>query len=275
MVGEVVAHEAGNVSLPEIGVVQFAVRSVDIALVGMGAGEGVLQSVDIAANGHTFGEAAGSSVEAQPCFALDGLLAALLGDDVDHAADGVGAVEHGGRALDDFDALNAGGIDKKRRAGHGLVFRNFLAVDEYEGSEGVFTTNGHALQALRAVVLYLNTGHVLQKFAHGASTGLLHVFGGHHGQAHGHLLEFALHTSGGNVHVTGFYGFGGTGIRRGEESTGEQEGGKAFPCQFLHHIHIPFVFPPSGWLWFAGECAPPPSPASVRPHLLNYRAASR
>ena len=85
---------------------------MDVSLIGMGAGKAVLETVEIAAHGHAFGKAPGRAAVARPDLAFHGLLSTLFRDDVHHAADGVGTVKHGSRALDDFDAFDTRGVDE-------------------------------------------------------------------------------------------------------------------------------------------------------------------
>ena len=86
----------------------------------------------------------------------------FFGDDVDRTTDGIGTVKHGGRSLDDFNTLNSRRINQNRSAGHGLMFGNALTVNHEDSTERAHSSNADALEALAAVVLYLNARNVIE-----------------------------------------------------------------------------------------------------------------
>src|SRR5690606_14588685 len=68
-----------------------------------------------------------------------GAVEVLAQDDVDHAADGVGAVHRRSAVGQDLDALDRGqrdGVDVGARGGRHRVGRGATAVDQHEGTAG-------------------------------------------------------------------------------------------------------------------------------------------
>ena len=180
----------------------FADRRFEVVVVFRRGVQTVFPTVDgtVDAGGDVL--AGSGRIHAGRDFTLHGARAALLRDDVDGAADRVGAVEHGGRPLDDFDAFDHGRIDQDGRARHRLVFGNLLAVDHDERAEGVFAADLHAVDALTAVVLDFHARDVGEEVPDGLGAGLFNVLARDHRDGHRNFHEFLFDTGGG--HVNGF-----------------------------------------------------------------------
>lgn len=77
------------------------------------------------------------------------------GDDVDHAADGVGAVHRRGAVLEDLDALDDGGrdgVEVHRRVGAGTARNVAAAVDQNQSSASTEATQADARGSAAAIV---------------------------------------------------------------------------------------------------------------------------
>ena len=171
----------------------LAVRRGEVVLIGVEPRGAVLETLVCAVDGQAFVKALGRSIVAAGYLPLDGLGAALLGDDVYNAAQRFGAIKHRGRALDDLDAFNDGRVNEQGRAVHGFVFGNFLPVNENKHAGGVFAAQGYALQPLRTRIDNLHAGNVFQKAANSCRCRFLDLFLGDHADRHGHVEQFLFH----------------------------------------------------------------------------------
>ncbi len=157
-------EEVGGLGLEFSAVVvalHFASGCVKVVALFDGGAQAIVPAVFLAGERHGGLLAHGGGVKTQRNVGAEGLLPVFLRDDVDGAADGVRTVEHRSRSLDDLDAFDLARVNHHWRAGHGLVLGNLLAVNHDERAEGVFPTDLHALDALTAVVVDLDTRDVL------------------------------------------------------------------------------------------------------------------
>ncbi len=137
------------------------------------------------------------------------LLADLAGDDVDHPAERIGAVEGGHRTADDFDPLDRRG--RRHEAGGGFteavggdVAGSILAaaVDE---DQCVFA--GHAADAdvqssgLAGVAVHVHAFDVLQCFGDAAEALFLQFFPSDHADARWRLGDLLFEAGGADNHA--------------------------------------------------------------------------
>ena len=184
---EVVCHIPLHRTRRERRVVDVALCRMEVFCVFDARGEAVRPAARTPVDGTVERLAGIRRVHAGRDFAFKGLRAALFCDDVDGAADRIRAVEHGGRPLNHFNALDHRRIDQNGRARHGLVLRNTLPVDHDDRAEGVFAANLNALHALTAVIHDANARNILQEVAHGLRVRALDVLLRNHRDRHRHV----------------------------------------------------------------------------------------
>ncbi|MGC4113519.1 MAG: hypothetical protein QM765_02400 [Myxococcales bacterium] len=113
----------------------------------------------------------------------------LAGDDVDHAADGVGAVDGRGAVLEDLDPLDGGhgdGVQVDGGVGAGAARDEAAAVDEHEGAGRAEAAQVDAGRAVAAVVVLGVDGvglrgQRLEDVADRRAAGAGDLLAGHHG----------------------------------------------------------------------------------------------
>ncbi|CAA7620109.1 hypothetical protein MTBSS4_270033 [Magnetospirillum sp. SS-4] len=228
-----------------VGVGQVAVGSVAVALLGAADEQPVVPVAQIAPHQGVGGIAAGRRYERTAGAALERLVAPLLGDDVDDAADRLGAVEHGMGATNHLDPLDQGRIDQDRRAVGGVV-GDFLPVDQHRAPPGFLAADLDALHAGQRRFVDGESGHVAQHVGNVRCVGALDLPLAHHRDADGtfHNRGFG---PGGRDHQ-GIQHHGIAALRRGllcRRDRGHAGGGGAGDAQgafpIHRHLQTPFI----------------------------------
>ena len=166
--GDVIGQIAIGAKGAEFRMRSLSDRRTEVVSAFMSQTKAVVPTVDAAVNRCSSGLAVGSIVHAGRDFSFERLIASLFCDDVDGAANSIRAIKNGGRPLDHFNAFDHGRVNQHRRAGHGLVFSNFLTINHDKRAEGVFASDLSTLHALPTVAVNLNARHIFEKITNSA-----------------------------------------------------------------------------------------------------------
>ncbi|MCY1357337.1 hypothetical protein D9M69_438260 [compost metagenome] len=232
--GVVLALDRGGAAFADGGVVvEFQVRGA--AVVQAAAHVHAQQAIDQ----RTAAVEARLAGVAEVAILLDGVLqgqgaapfaADLLGDDVDHAAHGVGSIEGRHRPADHLDALDGG--HRRHEAGGGFVEAvgsdvagGILpaAVDQDQGVVARQAADADVQTAgLAGALAHVDAFHILQRLGQVAVALLLQVFLADHADARRRLGDLLFVAGGGDHRVGQLEGFGGGAAQL--EGAGEADG---------------------------------------------------
>ena len=139
------------------------------------------------------------------------------GNEVDHAADGVGTVQHRGRAADDFHTIHRRYVDQRRQFAEILLATRVVqakAIFEKQNALTALAANARSL-LIRADADHVGARHFAQQVGRGIGLFFTEARAVNHADRRGHVVDICFLSRGGHGH-----GLQGTRPRRGRIGIG-------------------------------------------------------